>query len=326
MASFASTGEDFDRGRLAGKKDDAGIGALFADGDSGFDAVDVGHHDVGKHKLRTVPGGKVNGLGAGIGRFGDEAIAVQDLHDGVCNQDFIVDHEDARRRRRRIGTALGLGVQWWGGFSGLAEQQHGIHSDIDHLKELDGPACKKQETVKSSYARVCGYAPGVRPFNASLLENAGSVGSKKSRMGRLRKVNAKDCSRGGLGTAAEPNRAAVFFHHATGDPQTQPGTGRLLCCHKGGEKAVPNGMRDAGALVGDEHGHAAGTVPAPATAADLDAPSVVRRSIDGVDEEVGDDLPDFTLEPDDGKPRFKIEGAMEAFAVQFAFEKLNHCL
>ncbi len=98
VASLAGAGENLDGSGLAAEEHDAGVGAGFADRDRGFYAVDMGHHHVGKHQFRAVLLREVDRVGAGVGGFGDEAVAIQDLDDCVRNKSFIVNNQDAWRR------------------------------------------------------------------------------------------------------------------------------------------------------------------------------------------------------------------------------------
>ena len=83
MAAFAGAGEDLDGRRLSAKEDDAGVGTVLANGDGGLDAVDLWHENVRQNDFRAVTAGLFNRLFAAVGSFGDEAIAVKDLNDGV---------------------------------------------------------------------------------------------------------------------------------------------------------------------------------------------------------------------------------------------------
>lgn len=107
VATLAGAGEDFDGGGLSAEEDDAGGGGELADGDGGFDAVDVGHEDVGEDELGVDAAGGVDGLLAAVGCLGDEAAAVEDLADGVGDEGFIVDDEDARQIVHVLGLSIG---------------------------------------------------------------------------------------------------------------------------------------------------------------------------------------------------------------------------
>ena len=95
VAALAGAGEDFYRGGLAAEENDAGFGKELLDGDGRFDAVDVGHEDVGEDELGVDAAGGVDGFPATVGGFGEEAAAVEDLYDGVGDERFVVDYEDA---------------------------------------------------------------------------------------------------------------------------------------------------------------------------------------------------------------------------------------
>ena len=92
-------------------------GQMLRDLDGGFDAVDVGHQDVGEDELGAGAAGAFDGLLAAVGGLGDEAVAVEDLDDGVGDEGFVVDNEDAggaRRdgRRRRLRRLRWRGCSW----------------------------------------------------------------------------------------------------------------------------------------------------------------------------------------------------------------------
>jgi hypothetical protein len=96
VASFAGAGEDFYGGGLAAEEDDAGVGGKLADGDGGFDAVDMGHEDVGEDEFGGDAPGGFDGFLATVGGLGDEAAAIEDLADRVGDKGFVVYDEDAR--------------------------------------------------------------------------------------------------------------------------------------------------------------------------------------------------------------------------------------
>lgn len=108
VASFAGAGEDFYGRGLAAEEKDARVGAELADGDGRFDAVDVRHEDVREDELGAVALGLLDGFGAAVSSFGDEAVAVEDEHDGIGDELFIIDDEDAGSLRLFVCTVAGV--------------------------------------------------------------------------------------------------------------------------------------------------------------------------------------------------------------------------
>jgi hypothetical protein len=113
VATLAGAGEDFYGGGLTAEENDAGVGGELADGDGGFDAVDVGHEDVREDELGGDATGGVDGFLTAVGGLGDEAAAVEDLADGVGDEGFVVDDEDAGQglgvRRVAVWQRGGIG-------------------------------------------------------------------------------------------------------------------------------------------------------------------------------------------------------------------------
>ena len=106
VAALAGPGKNFYRRCLAAEEDDAGLGEERPNRDGGFDAVDVGHENVREDELGAGEAGGGDGFPAPIGRLGDEAVAVEDLNDGVGDEDFVVDYEDARGRAATAGIGV----------------------------------------------------------------------------------------------------------------------------------------------------------------------------------------------------------------------------
>ena len=69
---------------------------------------------------------------------------------------------------------------------------------------------------------------------------------------------------------------------------------------------------NAAALVGDHDRNAAFSVAVTVPTADADRTAVGGRSIDGVHQQIGDDLPDLALQTHNGQPRLEIQRAPEA--------------
>ena len=107
VAALAGAGEDFNRGRLSAEEDDAGVGTELADGDGGFDTVDLRHEDVGEDEVRAVARGLFDRLFAAVGSFGDEAVAVEDLNDGVGDDFFVIHDQDSGGRPLHFGFVAG---------------------------------------------------------------------------------------------------------------------------------------------------------------------------------------------------------------------------
>lgn len=103
VAAFAGTGENFNRCRLSAEENDARVRTMLADGDGCFDAVDLRHEDIGENKLRAVTVSFVDRFLAAVSGFGDEAVAVEDLNDGVGDDFFVIYDKDS------WGRALSLG-------------------------------------------------------------------------------------------------------------------------------------------------------------------------------------------------------------------------
>ncbi len=128
VAAGAGAGEDFNGGGLAAEEEDAGFGKHLADGDGGFDAVDVRHEDVGEDEVRVEAAGGIDGVLAAVDGVGLIAVADEDLNDGVGDEGFVVDDEDAAGRR----AGLCLVVRWergegWGLGRGGGQQKR-FHS------------------------------------------------------------------------------------------------------------------------------------------------------------------------------------------------------
>jgi hypothetical protein len=108
VAAGAGAGEDLNGGGLAAEEEDAGFGEHLADGDGGFDAVDVGHEDVGEDEVGLEGAGGVDGGLTAVDGGGFKAVALEDFDDGVGDEGFVVDDEDTARGRRGIR----LFVRW----------------------------------------------------------------------------------------------------------------------------------------------------------------------------------------------------------------------
>src|ERR1700761_5487281 len=107
VTALAGAGENFDRGGLSAEKNDAGVGTVHADGNRGFDTIDLRHEDVGEDEVGAVTASPLNRLFAAVRGFGDEAIAIEDLNNGIGDDLFVVDDEDSRGRALLPGFIAG---------------------------------------------------------------------------------------------------------------------------------------------------------------------------------------------------------------------------
>jgi hypothetical protein len=98
VAALARTGEDLDRSGLTAEEHDTRVGEEFLDGDGGFHAVKVRHEDVGEDDLGSDAAGGLDGFLAAIRSHSGEPTAIENLHDGVGDDCFVVYDEDARER------------------------------------------------------------------------------------------------------------------------------------------------------------------------------------------------------------------------------------
>lgn len=99
-------GQDLNGSRLSTEENDACFRAKLPNRDRRFDPVDMGHEHVGKHEFGAMAAGRLDGLFPVVSGFRDEAIAVQDLNNRVRDKDFVVDHQDARRRSGAMRSLL----------------------------------------------------------------------------------------------------------------------------------------------------------------------------------------------------------------------------
>lgn len=92
-----------------------------------------------------------------------------------------------------------------------------------------------------------------------------------------------------LGTASVANLAAVFFHQSSRHPQTEARPLVLVAAGEGLEEGLPETFRDSAAVISDQDVN----VLAGAGYADMER-TAVRQSIDGVRDQVGEDLQELT--------------------------------
>jgi hypothetical protein len=109
VAAVAGASEDFDGGCLPAEENDASVGAVHADGNAGFDAVDLRHEDIGEDDIGAVSPRFFNRLCAAIRRFGDEAIKIEDLNDGICDYFFVIYDKNSKGRALNFGVGAGGG-------------------------------------------------------------------------------------------------------------------------------------------------------------------------------------------------------------------------
>src|SRR6185312_12335849 len=109
VSALLGPGENLDGSGLPGEKHDAGVGAELRDLDCGFHAIDLRHQHIGKHQLRAGTFGDLDGLLAAVGGFGDKAIAVQDLDDGIGDKSFVIDNKDSWGCATTAGVATRSG-------------------------------------------------------------------------------------------------------------------------------------------------------------------------------------------------------------------------
>ena len=136
---------------------------------------------------------------------------------------------------------------------------------------------------------------------------------------------------GGVGGAgAVADAAAVFFNEAARDPEAEAGADGELGGEEGREDALANGDGDAGALVADEDGDGIVCrlrVAVDMTAAEVDAAGleggVEVEGVDGVDDEVGEDLADLALETVNAEAGFEVEGAGDLAGDHLAGEEIG---
>src|ERR1700744_4526307 len=107
VAALAGAGENFDRGGLSAEENDAGVGTVQADGNGGFDTIDLRHEDGGEDGGGGVGRGPLDRLFAAVRGFGDEAVAIEDLNNGIGDDLFVIDDEDSRGRALLPGFIAG---------------------------------------------------------------------------------------------------------------------------------------------------------------------------------------------------------------------------
>ena len=130
VAATACTGEDLNRGGLAAEENDARVGQKLLDRDGSFHAVEVGHEDVGEDDLGDYAAGGLDGFLATVRSLGDEPAAIEDLHDGIRDECFVVDDEDAREMRIKLGGAVCIRHGIVGALERVAGEKSGLHGAL----------------------------------------------------------------------------------------------------------------------------------------------------------------------------------------------------
>ena len=126
---------------------------------------------------------------------------------------------------------------------------------------------------------------------------------------------------GGSRARAVENRAAVLFNDAACDPESKAGADRVLGRDEGREEALANRRLHAGAAVRDE-ARDAGLAVDDATAG-AEGELGVLGGVDGVDEEIGEDLADLTLKAIDAQAWLDVRAAGEALELKLAGEEID---
>jgi len=130
VTAFFGALEDLDRGSLAAEKNDARVGTEIANGDGGFDAVDMRHQNVRQQKVRATTPGDLYRFRARVCRLGDEAVAVENLHDGVGDKSFIVDDENAGKGSVVLRVICRISSWPEQRFERVTAEQKGVHEGI----------------------------------------------------------------------------------------------------------------------------------------------------------------------------------------------------
>jgi hypothetical protein len=108
IAAGTGAGEDFNRRGLAAEENDPGFGKEVADGDGSLDAVELRHENVGEDDLRVKVLGEVDGLLATVDGLSLEAVAVEDVDEGIRDERLVVDDEDAWASGGKLRETVGL--------------------------------------------------------------------------------------------------------------------------------------------------------------------------------------------------------------------------
>src|SRR6185437_12831686 len=105
------------------------------------------------------------------------------------------------------------------------------------------------------------------------------------------------CVPGSFGPGAQANGAAVLADNALGDPKAEPCALAGLSGEEGFEDAIADGIWNSGAVVGDGDTGSGGLVDAGD--ADVDLAAGGRHGVDGIYDQVCEDLPELAGPSDD---------------------------
>jgi len=138
------------------------------------------------------------------------------------------------------------------------------------------------------------------------------------------KEDTEDGSGGIAGAGAEADGSSLLFNEATGDPETEAGADGLLGGEEGGEDSIANLGGDAGAVVRDEDGYVvAGTLEMAAADVEVARFGDGGEGLDGVDDEVGEDLAHFSSQAVDAEIGVEVEGAVDLVGAHLAGEEID---
>src|SRR5581483_4720699 len=116
----------------------------------------------------------------------------------------------------------------------------------------------------------------------------------------------------------------MLFNDAAGDAEAKAGPERVRGCDEWREEALSYIEGDPRAAISDEAGDAGAS--AGHTTAGADEELGVFGGIDGVDEEVGEDLADFALQAIEAQARLNVRAAGKAFEVELSGKKLDDAI
>jgi hypothetical protein len=106
VATLACPGEDLDRGGLAAEEHDARLRKELLNHDRSFHAIKMRHEDVGENDLGSDAAGSFDGFHATVRSHSNKPAAVENLHDGVGDERFVVYYKDARERVIKLNVAV----------------------------------------------------------------------------------------------------------------------------------------------------------------------------------------------------------------------------